>query len=398
MNRKVKIFRFIFTHTTSFWLKIRHNRKRAIILISIFISILIYYLNEAYIKEVVNLAFADLNYIPAREQFMMYRCEAQVDKNRNCGGLGDRIKGIVSAYLWAIITNRTFLIRIDRPCEFDQLYEPNMIDWNGRRNETFDSYDTIEIEADSAFKNRFSRLNFTLLYQKKKLIILNSNRNLAQSISKTVHSNIREKVKKLGFNPDKLDMPYTFKYIYNYLFKLTPHLNSKYKSFLARAKPNNDTKLICAQIRIGKHQHFYKANYIDVYAQSEENAKRYWKIIRENFIANISNQNYKIFITTDSEFVHTEAIREFGMDKIVFNEGPFNHVDFLENTQDNCFSVEKSILDFHSLQNCDMAVISRSQFGRFGLWNRDNPLKEVYEYNEFDTFSKWYAYDDLRAI
>ena len=167
---------------------------------------------------------------------------------------------------------------------------------------------------------------------------------------------------------------------------------------MTRAKPNNETKLICAQIRIGKHQHFYKTNYIDIYAQSEENAKRYWKIIRENFIANISNQNYRIFITTDSEFVHTEALREFGMDKIVFNEGPFNHVDFLENTQDNCFSVEKSILDFHSLQNCDMAVISRSQFGRFGLWNRENPLKEVYEYNEFDTFSKWYAYDDLRAI
>lgn len=401
MNLKLKIIRFIFTSLVSLFYKLRYNRKRALLLSALFLTFLIYSLNEDYIRETVDLALADPNFEPNEERFLMYRCEVQADKNRNCGGLGDRIKGIVSAYLWALIANRTFLIRIDRPCEFDQLYEPNnfAIDWNGRRNETFERYDMIEINVDNSFKSRFHKLNFTLLYQKKKLIVLKSNRNLAESISKTIHSSIRARVKKLGFDPQKLDIPYTFKHIYNFLFKLTPHLNLKYKSFLSKAKPHNDTKLICAQIRIGKHRHFYKRKYVDIYAQSESNSKRYWDIIREKFLAHMLSENYKIFITTDSEMVHQEALREFGIDKIVFNEGPFNHVDFLENTQDDCTNIEKSILDFHSLQNCDMAVISRSQFGRIGLWNRDNPLKEVYAYNnELDKFYKWRTYDDLHTL
>lgn len=399
MNFKVKIVRFIFACTASFFNKIRHNRKRAFLLTYLVVAYLIYSLNQAYIEELVELTLADPNYIPLQEQFLMYRCEAQADRNRNCGGLGDRIKGIVSAYLWAIITNRTFLLRIDRPCEFDQLYEPNKINWNGRRGVTFEKYETIELDADNSFKSRFYRLNFTLLYQKRKLIVLKSNRNLAESISKTIHPNIRERVEKLGFDPKKLDMPYTFKHIYNFLFKLTPHLNKKYEIFLRKAKPSNESRLICAQIRIGKHRHFYKRKYVDIYAQSESNAERYWEIIREKFITQISNENFKIFITTDSEMVHQEALDEFGQDKIVYHQGPFNHVDFLENTQDDCSSVEKSILDFHSLQNCDMAVISRSQFGRFGLWNRDNPLKEVYAYNnELDRFTKWRTYDDLHTL
>jgi hypothetical protein len=84
---------------------------------------------------------------------------------------------------------------------------------------------------------------------------------------------------------------------------------------------------------------------------------------------------------------------------LFYDQGPFNHVDFLENTKDDCINSEKAILDFHSLQNCDMAVISRSQFGRIGLWNRDNPLKDVYAYNtDKEDFFKWKTFSDLHVI
>ena len=44
-------------------------------------------------------------------------------------------------------------------------------------------------------------------------------------------------------------------------------------------------------------------------------------------------------------------------------------------------------------------VISRSQFGRLGLWNRDDPIKDVYAYNnEKDEFSKWTSFEDLHAL
>jgi len=97
-----------------------------------------------------------------------------------------------------------------------------------------------------------------------------------------------------------------------------------------------------------------------------ENSKRYWHIIKEKFIPNIINKKFKIFITTDNQQVHNDAVKEFGSNQIIYHQGPFNHVDYIENTKDDCTNSEKAILDFHSLQNCDMAVISRSQFGRIG--------------------------------
>ena len=63
------------------------------------------------------------------------------------------------------------------------------------------------------------------MQQKRKLIIFKSNRNLAESIAKNKNLNIYKRVKELGFEPEKVDMPYSFRYFYNHLFKLTPHLS-----------------------------------------------------------------------------------------------------------------------------------------------------------------------------
>ena len=76
-------------------------------------------------------------------------------------------------------------------------------------------------------------------------------------------------------------------------------------------------------------------------------------------------------------------MQSFGRDKLLHNTGPFNHMDFVEYSKDlnDCSSIEKSVLDFHCLAECDAAVISRSQFGRMGIWLRKDPTKDVYVYN-----------------
>ena len=319
---KINFFRIAsFSFKQHIYHKIRQNKVKTLFILIITYLFLKYYFNKAAIDEFIDLKLADPNFEPYEEQFIMYRCDAQADKNRNCGGLGDRIKGILSAYLWGLITNRTFLLRIDRPCEFDKLYQPNKVDWNGRRSEKFGYFEKIEITGDDFFKERFSRVNFTLMQQKRKLIIFKSNRNLAESISKNKNPNIYKKVEKLGFEPEKLDLPYTFKYLYDQLFKLTPKLEKKYQEFLKKAKPTNESILICAQIRIGGYKHFYYRHYFDLRSQNIENSKRYWNIIKEKFLPNIIQNKFKIFITTDNEFVHNEALKEFGSNQIVYHQG-----------------------------------------------------------------------------
>jgi hypothetical protein len=67
----------------------------------------------------------------------------------------------------------------------------------------------------------------------------------------------------------------------------------------------------------------------------------------------------------------------------VHNDGPFNHIDFIEYSKNlnDCSSIEKSVLDFHCLAECDAVVVSRSQFGRMGIWRRKDPTKDVYAYH-----------------
>ncbi len=73
-----------------------------------------------------------------------------------------------------------------------------------------------------------------------------------------------------------------------------------------------------------------------------------------------------------------EAVREFGEDRVIRIDGVNSHVDKEESNRD-CTRIEKPILDFHFLQNCDKAVISQqSGFGQLGPMNRIDPFEGVY--------------------
>lgn len=63
------------------------------------------------------------------KRYIMYRCEQKLDRDY-CGGIGDRLKGILSTYLWSLLTNRTFVVKITRPCNIINLMEPNLVNWN----------------------------------------------------------------------------------------------------------------------------------------------------------------------------------------------------------------------------------------------------------------------------
>lgn len=150
----------------------------------------------------------------------------------------------------------------------------------------------------------------------------------------------------------------------------------KYIEFLERLKPNQNTKLICAQIRIGAHLLGY-GNKIDVKFINEDKAIIFWKFI-ENLTKDIEREqkSYKIFISTDSKNVELEGVKYFGTDKTVINLGFNMHVD--NNIYQNCSSMEKTLIDFHSFQVCDISVISQSQFGLFGIFYRGDPYSNSY--------------------
>ena len=55
--------------------------------------------------------------------YLVYMCDIK------CGGLADRQRGIISAYLLALLTDRKFVVDMTYPCEMEQFWIPNEYNW-----------------------------------------------------------------------------------------------------------------------------------------------------------------------------------------------------------------------------------------------------------------------------
>ena len=59
-------------------------------------------------------------------KFIVYRCYG------GCGGFADRIKGMLNAYLWSLVTDRCLVLDLSHPCPnfLAHLLVPNKVKWN----------------------------------------------------------------------------------------------------------------------------------------------------------------------------------------------------------------------------------------------------------------------------
>lgn len=78
------------------------------------------------------------------------------------------------------------------------------------------------------------------------------------------------------------------------------------------------------------------------------------------------------------ESVEREAIHVFGSDKVLSIDGVSAHVDRENGFGNNCTRFEKILMDFYMLGFCDMALVSDSGFGIFGILRNRIPDKNFY--------------------
>lgn len=58
-------------------------------------------------------------------RYLVYTCT----ETKQCGGLGDRVRGIVATFALAVALNRTFLLHSDIPIGLERVFAPNRLDW-----------------------------------------------------------------------------------------------------------------------------------------------------------------------------------------------------------------------------------------------------------------------------
>jgi hypothetical protein len=304
------------------------------------------------------------------EKYVVLECVE--DNGWLCGGWADRLKGIMSAYAWSLISDRKLIIHITKPCQLTNFYIPNEIDWHKDINKILKikniknkstqfklwQWGGIKYEMSDYKYEKFNPNN-------SHFVFIRNNIDWLDPFSKNKY--IHQRIIQLGYNPNEFKMQFLFKNWFNKLFKLNPILDEKYKYYLNLIKPNNkNIKLICAQIRTEFLQ--------------QGGAHLFWNYIRNNFISNIKNENYNIFLTTDSIQIEKDGKKEFG-DKLFLINGTIVNIDHTL-IRNSPYEIEKTFLDFHMLQNCDMAIISESGFGKLGVWNRLDPNKNLVTINK----------------
>jgi len=319
--------------------------------------------------------------IKIEPKIIAYECSSQ------CGGWGDRLRGIFSAYVLALLTDREFKISFKTSCHLEEIFDENIVKW--KLSESLQSlaksksshYYRFSTSANNYKKEfrLFLKSNEFQEMMKKDLIVIVSNLNMIDSFH---HYKIyAEKILKLGYKIEEFNLVLLLHKFYNDIFKLNDDMQKKYDYYLKKLEKKDDMKLICVQIR-GGDQVFKSPDLV-----FPELYKKHWSHIRENFIEKYGLLSYKIFVTSDHKGAEEDAIREFGNERIFTIAGNITHTDINYSSNNKissaCSVYEKPLLDFHFMQNCDMAVVGRnSGFGVLGVLNRKKPLENLYLFSE----------------
>lgn len=194
-------------------------------------------------------------------------------------------------------------------------------------------------------------------------------------------------IEKLGFKHDKFHFSTAFNKWFNDIFTLYPLLQRKFNVYLKKLKPKTATKSICIQVRIGGARP--NVGY-DLNITPRIYTNYYWDFVKEKFIKQKlkGSKDYRIFVTADTESVEKEAIEVLGRDKVITIDGVSTHVDRENGFKNNCTRFEKIVMDFYMLGHCDMALVSDSGFGIFGILRNRIPNTDFFVLSVLSSSSK----------
>ena len=119
------------------------------------------------------------------DKFVRYTCD-----NGNCGGYGDRLKGIISAYIWALLTNRKLEIDISHPCLIQRVLEPNAFDWSVENNSKHQLLRPITFTLNAIdrqdIRESMSQLNIIDYHSDADVIVIKNNLDWTIPFSKNI--------------------------------------------------------------------------------------------------------------------------------------------------------------------------------------------------------------------
>ncbi|XP_070193791.1 uncharacterized protein [Littorina saxatilis] len=221
-----------------------------------------------------------------KRRTILYACRIA-----ECGGWADRQKGVVSAYVLSVLLDRDFKLDMPRPCDVSVFMLPDQVNWTLAPNETHGKT-TKKLFGWTAsiagLMNEAKKLgDFKIPDLDADYVFITWNLEMVNLLQKN----------SLARRVPWLDLKFSVAEIYNYvlrkLFKPVPDLRAKMID-LQRSRPQN-TKLVCAQVRMGLSQHF------DDEKQATFNTMDSLLVLW-NFLRPYNDSaNYRVFFASDNK-------------------------------------------------------------------------------------------------
>lgn len=248
------------------------------------------------------------------------------------------------------------------PCSIEQILTSNYIPWS------ISSHPNIRNHSSMINITSLSVKDYSLLksYDEKYSVINIQTTNIAYFDLIAHHREYSQILfDQFGLKREHIHIITVYPLFYQLLIRLKSNLEEKLNELHL-----NESRLLCGHLRIGRNP----SNPKDVVFPHRER-------MNTTVLNFLRSREGRVFITTDSADVQQLARRLFSHQpsRLIEINGTIAHIDRDWNYL-GCRSLEKTILDFHALSYCHLAVISKSSFGHLAILRRLDPYEQLYLY------------------
>ncbi|CAF1599168.1 unnamed protein product, partial [Didymodactylos carnosus] len=199
-------------------------------------------------QKYVHLNISQFTSTSMKTKTLTYLCES------HCGGWGDRLRGITSVYILAILTNRHFMINMNYPCDLKNFLQPNIYDWTWKPSKNLNRkklyLDTLRNKYRDDLYFNISKRNFIQHWSEYDDIFLTTNSDyITPALNNSYLSDI---IVKLNIKQSDSNQKNLFSFIFEILFRPTFKITNIVDDILKLLYLSNST-MICFHIRIGKN-------------------------------------------------------------------------------------------------------------------------------------------------
>ena len=306
-------------------------------------------------------------------QTLTYYC------SKNCGGWGDRLRGITSTYILALLLQRRFLIHMQYPCNLTNFLLPNLLNWvptvplKQQKNSLI--LDLIHNQHASQVLSNISSKNLSELWSEYDNIYLTTNSDYVTPVLKNPYFSLI--ISQINIRSNESTQQILFPFIFELLFQPTSIVIEQLDKLLLKQSLNSNQSIICMHIRLGQNPTVPNDKKIP-YRESIVNDMI--KFIDKN----ISSSSSLIFAISDSYQIQQVISKHYDDDRLLSISGPIIHIDRyntkIESNEMLYNGFLKVISEFYFLGECDTIIRARSGFSEWANHRRLNEYSNLYMY------------------